>query len=805
MATYWQGLLIAAVLCSGRAHAQGSPAPTDPPAPVDPAAEVRPPEIVTFVEAPYPPAAEAEKREGAVELLITIDKAGAVTEVSVVTPAGFGFDEAAVAAVKQFVFKPATKGGVPMASRIGYRYLFELKPAPPPPVEEPPVPAQDPATPPAETAPEDAAAALEKTEALEFSASGTVDPPPREVTRRTVGKEELTRIPGTRGDALRAVELLPGVGRPAFGAGVLLVRGSAPRDSGVFLGGSPIPQLYHFGGLTSVVNSRLLDRIDFYPGNFSVRYGRQIGGVLETTFRDPATDGFHGVLDVNLLDTSVLVEGPITDTWSVAAAARRSYIDFFFREIVPKDAFDVVSAPVYWDYQLLTTYKPSNTDKVSFAFYGSSDGIELILSQPLDGDPAIRGDFDQNTQFHRGQATWRHAISEAVDQEVMVSFGPSLVNFALGDSLQFSATGWQLYGRTEWTGRLNPRATITGGIDMFFQPFEIEYTGPPVQQDEGNPNRSNPFATQPTETVSASGVGFRPGAYLEGNFEPIGPLRVVPGVRLDYFRDIDSWAINPRVASILSVTDTTRLKGGVGLFSQPPDFAESSKQLGNPNLDPVNSLHTSLGVEQDLGPGISLGLEGYYKHLWNMVVGTVAGVDPVFVNEGLGRIYGLEVSGRVQPRGRPFFGFLSYTLSRSERRDRSGEPWRLFDFDQTHILSAAAVYMLGRGWEVGGAFRLVSGNPDTAITGGVFNDNAGVYTPVYGPVNGTRSSLFHRLDVRLEKKWTFESWRLAFYVDVQNVYNRQNQEGLLYNYNFTDSAVLPGLPIIPSLGLRGEL
>ncbi|MBW1755697.1 MAG: hypothetical protein JRJ80_05955, partial [Deltaproteobacteria bacterium] len=69
--------------------------------------------------------------------------------------------------------------------------------------------------------------------------------------KRTIDKDELTRIPGTRGDALRAVELLPGVARPPFGIGLLIVRGSAPQDSESFIDGIPVPLIYHFGGLTS--------------------------------------------------------------------------------------------------------------------------------------------------------------------------------------------------------------------------------------------------------------------------------------------------------------------------------------------------------------------------------------------------------------------------------------------------------------------------------------------------------------------------------------------------------------------------
>src|ERR1017187_836772 len=51
--------------------------------------------------------------------------------------------------------------------------------------------------------------------------------PPREVTKRTLEQREISRIPGTNGDALRSLQNLPGVGRPPGLAGLLIVRGSA--------------------------------------------------------------------------------------------------------------------------------------------------------------------------------------------------------------------------------------------------------------------------------------------------------------------------------------------------------------------------------------------------------------------------------------------------------------------------------------------------------------------------------------------------------------------------------------------------
>ena len=111
---------------------------------------------------------------------------------------------------------------------------------------------------------------------------------------------------------------------------------------------------------------------------------------------------------------------------------------------------------------------------------------------------------------------------------------------------------------------------------------------------------------------------------------------------------------------------------------------------------------------------------------------------------------------------------------------------------------------LGRGWDFGATFRLVSGNPRTPIVGSVYDANSDFYGPVYGRVNSARDPLFHQASIRIEKGWQFQAWRLATYLDVQNLYNHRSQEGLQYSYDYSRSKPVQGLPILPSLGLRGE-
>ena len=92
----------------------------------------------------------------------------------------------------------------------------------------------------------------------------------------------------------------------------------------------------------------------------------------------------------------------------------------------------------------------------------------------------------------------------------------------------------------------------------------------------------------------------------------------------------------------------------------------------------------------------------------------------------------------------------------------------------------------------------------TPVVGAVFNASTDTYDPVFGRVNSERNDLFHQLDVRLDKRWIYRSWMMTAYLDIQNVYDHANPEGLSYNYDFSESRTQQGLPILTILGLRAE-
>jgi len=807
-------LLVALFVLAIEATAGAQDAPPQRTAPV----------LVEFV--PASPPAGLEERSASVILEITIETDGTVSDVAVAEPAGDGFDELAAEAARRFVFAPATRDGAPIRARIRYRYVFE--PIDVPLTSDDAENAEQAEDDGAEETPDGSEGPLEASgdeadgeeadgeeadgippggeepEEVELSVEAVVYAPPRDGLRRTLEREVLTTIPGTRGDALRVVELLPGVGRPAFGGGVVLFRGAAPGDSEVFLDGSPVPLLYHFGGLTSFYNSQLIEQIDFVPGNFSVRYGRRIGGILEVTPRDPRTDGYHGFIDINVIDASLMVEGPIGEHFAFALSARRSWIDLILGAVLPADGPNFLAAPVYYDYQATLTYRPDAGNRFRLMVYGSSDELALLFNGPGGNDPNIRGNFGISTQFHRVQLSWLHLEGDWFEQEVLGSFGGTLLDIGIGESTSLNAEFLPLQLRAEWRVRLAAASRIVGGLDMQVTPLTLSFNGSQPTQSEGMP--AQPGGAR-VAFDSGNVTAYRPGAYLESQNTLFDRWDIVVGVRADWYRDIQAWSVDPRLTTRIRVVPELAIRAAVGLFSQPPDFQNTTPGIGNPNLGPTRAIHVGLGTDVEFSEyRLRLTLDGFYKHIQDRVVGTPGGEAPFFVNDGLGRIYGLEVGARVNPGGpSPVYGFLSYTLMRSERQDGPDQPWRLFDFDQTHILSLALVWDIGDGWQVGATFRLVSGNPYTPVVGAVNDLSAGIYRPIYGATNSDRNPFFHRLDARIQKRFDLGFGYFNIYIDVQNAYNSTNREGVSYSYDYSESADIPGLPIIPSLGIRGEL
>jgi TonB family protein len=312
----------------------------------------KPPKLVRFVDAEYPPSERQSGRSASVLLEIAISATGSVDAVRVLESAGAAFDEAATAAAQQFQFEPAEVDGQPAAIRMQYRYRFALKdtaPVAPTRAEltgvirdrktKQPLAGVSVELGTGQTAvtdergefrfdglapgvvsvqlsgPELTTVRTEETLAAGQRVQTTYEveprPPPeageveevdleilvtappfrQEAVATEIRADQAKKVAGTQGDVVKVVENMPGVGRSGAGSGRLVVWGASPEDTRVYVDGVRIPILYHSGGLRSVLLSDQVESVELVPGGYGPAYGRGLGGLVSVKlarFKPPA-------------------------------------------------------------------------------------------------------------------------------------------------------------------------------------------------------------------------------------------------------------------------------------------------------------------------------------------------------------------------------------------------------------------------------------------------------------------------------------------------------------------------------------
>jgi TonB family protein len=648
---------------------------------------------------------------------------------------------------------------------------------------------------------------LERGDYNPFDVTVTAQRPRKEVSRTVLSATEIDKVPGTMGDPLAVVQNFAGVARSPFLSGQVIVRGAAPEDSRVFVDGAEVPLIYHFGGLRSVLPLQMLDSLEFYPGNFAPAYGRASGGVVDARTKRLAPKRFGGSVDVSLMDAGLYLEIPLGDEASVALAGRRSYIGTVIAAAIPDDVgISYTVAPRYYDYQLLASYRPAPAHDVRAFLFASDDKLELLFKNPADLDSQLAGDtFSSSEAFQRALLSYRFVPGPSFENELRLSYGRDQENDFFGqlavdvDTDTFQARDNVRHRFTDWL-------SLSYGADLLVTRVG-GFVRAPALPKEGEPQT---FDLTKIRSTRFTETEWAPAGFVEGELELFDRWLLLPGLRVDHFGRNGETVLQPRFTTRLELAESVTAKGGVGLYVQSATVDETNVVFGNPDLEAERALHYSVGAEYRPLPHLTLDATLFYKDLRHLVSRTDRLVSdggmarPLnYDNGGRGKVYGAEVQLR-QDLGSKVTGWLAYTVSRSLRQDSGDAEERLFDYDQTHILTAVASYAFARTWLIGGRFRLVSGNPRTPIEGAVFNTNTDRYEPRYGRANTQRNQPFHQLDLRIEKRWVYEQWMLNAYLDVQNVYNRRNPEGLIYNYDYRETTVQQGLPLLPILGLRAE-
>ncbi len=598
---------------------------------------------------------------------------------------------------------------------------------------------------------------------------------------------EIETLPGARGDPLRAIQNLPGMARSPFGLGLIIMRGAAPRDSVVYLGEHKLPRLYHIGGYSSVFQSNLLESITMTPGNFSSRYGNAIGGMVSAKPRKGTTDkGVHGHTDFSGMDLNMRIESPL-GKGSFALAGRRSIADSVVGAAMRIVGGSAIPVPRYWDYQALFDY-PTKNGALSVRAFGADDRIRFVPKKPRD---MVLQDI---SAFHRADIVyrvrlgkWRFLLTPSYLRDVHRA-EVELENYERSEHLRSDSISM----RAEMKRVFGGWGTATVGSDTTWKWW----------------NRAFEVSDQP-DGYEQKGTIIAPALYAMWRLT-FGTLTLVPQLRYTQFGgSVQSGALDPRLRISWRLTDTTRLMAGAGLFSQSPPLSAVTGALTQPSFAPERASHFNLGISQDLVQGVHIGLTGHYKLSWDVLwmprdILLVPGMDlggQIPNSHSLGRMYGAELMLR-KALTRRLFGWISYSWSRSERRQDAGMPWQLYPFDQPHTLTLVGGVKLPRRYRITTRFRFASGQPYTPCVGEVFDAEAAQMNCMPGVKNGGRMTPFHQLDLRADKTWIGRRSTKSLYLDVTNVYNNRENMELMPAFGGTAKPAKMGFPIFPTFGLR---
>lgn len=655
-------------------------------------------------------------------------------------------------------------------------------------------------------------------ETVHIEDSAPIDP-----GRQRIDAGVARSVAGASGDVLKVVESLAGVARPSPGKAELVVWGAAPQDTQVLIDGVPIPSLYHVGGWRAAIGGELVTELVLEPGAFGPEYGRAIGGIIAVTTEVPAGDGMTVAAD--LLDVGASVHHALGDT-RIAATGRWSYLDRIIAQAseqtgteISGDAGDLVPVPQWGDGSVMME-RPLGRGQARVFAIGSRDQLTRTVDSD---DPAeIKRQRIDNDMMRLG-ASWR-GPSTGGSARITGYLGRDRDDTALtfgAVPAALRSVGWLGGVRAEQVNAVSDAAVLTIGAEATLRRDNVRRNG-----SLGTPAREGDiaiFGQPPGDDVASDdwvATTTALAAYLAVDAVWRG-WTVSPGMRLDGYV-LGSSRLTPKIGKTPEIGSqriefepqprlslryqlgaaAVRIDGG--MYSQPRQPRDVSAVFGSPRLGIEHARHLALGASYSYS-AITVEVTGYLRTLDDLVARSPAATPPAtgaLTQDGTGTVIGGQLVAKLAP-WHGFAGWLSYGLSRSQRRDAPGEATRRFDHDQTHLVTMVTGWQRGR-WSLGTRLRLASGEPRTEVIAAFIDARTGRYQPILGGHNGVQLPIFAQLDVRAERRLPLRGGELAISVELQNVSSRRNAEEIVYSADYSDRGQLTGLPVLAVLGARWQ-
>jgi len=635
---------------------------------------------------------------------------------------------------------------------------------------------------------------------------------------------EIKNIPVIFGekDVLKTIQLLPGIKSAGDGNSGFYVRGGGADQNLILLDEATVYNPSHLLGFFSTFNSDAIKNIVVYKGGMPAQYGGRLSSVVDVKMNEGNNQDYSASGGIGLIASRLNVEGPIQkDRSSFLVSGRRTYADLFLR--LSNDSTINKSRLYFYDLNAKMNFKLGGHDRLYLSGYFGRD----VLSQDN-----LAGINWGNTT---ATARWNHVFNNrwfSNTSLIYSNYDFRITNKEAGNEFNIISQikDWNLKEDIQWyAGGMHTVNFGVNAIHHTIRPGEITANKDAGINSMVFPRRySLESAAYITDTWKATGqltftYGLRFSAFSilgKGDYYNIDPAGKILDTMHYGSGEIVKTYFNaePRVAASWQLNGVSSLKASyvrntqnLHLVSNSTTSSPTDRWVANTNIiRPEVSDQVSLGYYRDLSGGKwELTVETYYKTMQHQI--DYRDGANIYTNEpietqllfGKGRAYGIE--WLLKKRAGRFTGWLSYTLSRTERKIDSinNGQWYNARQDRTHDISIVGTYQLNKKWTFSAVWVFYTGDAVT-FPSGKYTVDGNVYF-LYTKRNAYRMPNYHRLDLgatlQLKQRKRFSS-ELNF--SLYNAYGRQNAYQITFRQgkddpNKTEAVRLSLFTFIPSI------
>ncbi len=624
----------------------------------------------------------------------------------------------------------------------------------------------------------------------------------RSIGRAEIQTDMIQQMPSVlQSDVFRSAQLLPGVKAASDFSSRLYIRGGSSDQTLILLDQTKVYNPSHFFGFFSTFNPDAIKNVRLYKGGYPAKYGGRLGSVLAIYNKDGNRNNYHTGIQVGMLSSSIIHEGPYKHG-SYMIAFRRSTLEPLLAGL--RQTQDGIPNKFYfWDLNGKINLSASQDDKLSLSFYSGTDNVGI----PFADDAQINLFYGNQTV----SANWTRIITDNLFADLTVT-GSRYFN---EPTISIGGTGIrqdnEIYD-----------LSVKGDLEYFYGDHEIDggfWSG------YMNFNYKDYFDGE--QTFSQLLKSYYNQAYIQDRWQPNERWEVNGGLRLSHFSEGNYLRLAPRLSVDYQWLSNVRLQAAYGRYYQYLTLVTNEAFSGfdywltsDEGVPPSWGDQFILGAKTQPFEGYQLDGEIYYRTMHDLFqqdpfINNLAGKDyrEIF-RFGDGYAYGAEVQFQKQV-GR-LTGFLAYTFARTMRKfpgynhsiENPGKA-RYYPpkYDRTHDVTMTLSYRLTDNWELSTVFNYATGQAYTRPLGytetGGFpfgEDRRGQL--LVGKVNAARLPPYHRVDLSATRDGTFFGMGSAEWkFQIINVYSRRNM--WFYNYDLDERPIersaVKLLPILPSV------